>query len=139
MTWNENYIPQLERTVGQRVQAAGFHLISAIRRNISIPSRTVSFKDNKNGKRVKVLGARGSSRSRPGQFPHKDFGRLRMSIAQDFDGKTSTRVGTNVDYGRFLEFGTARMAARPWLRRSLMEERQKIEDIIRYGGAVDIR
>src|SRR5690606_25478388 len=31
------------------------------------------------------------------------------------------RVGTNVPYGRFLEYGTRTMAARPWLRPGLRE------------------
>jgi HK97 gp10 family phage protein len=142
MQWNDNYIKEVERTVSQRVQAAGYFLVSRIRENISIPSRTVSFKQisrGKNkGKTKKVLGARGSNRSKPGQFPHKDFGRLRMSIAQDHRGLI-TRVGTNVPYGKFLELGTAKMAARPFLRRTLAEERQKIEDMIRFGPSTDIR
>jgi HK97 gp10 family phage protein len=141
MQWNEGYIAEVERSVSQRVKAAGYFLVSRIRENISIPSRTVTFRDITKGKnkggRKKVLGARGSSRSKPGQFPHKDFGRLRQSIAQDHQGLI-TRVGTNVPYGKFLELGTAKMAARPFLRRTLAEERQKIEDMIRFGPG-DIR
>lgn len=144
MIWNgDNYIREVERTVGQRVQSAGYHLISRIRENISIPSRTVSFKETASGKNKgkvkKVLGARGSSRSKPGEFPHKDFGLLRQSIAQDFDGKTTTRVGTALSYGKFLEFGTSRMRPRPWLRRTLAEEKQNIVDIITHGQTVDVK
>ena len=38
-----------------------------------------------------------------------------MSIETASDGLTAT-VGTDLDYGTFLELGTQRMAARPWLR-----------------------
>ena len=136
MTWNDSYIREMERTIGQRVQAAGYHLVSAIRRNISIPSRTVTMgtvtKGKNKGAPKKILGPRGSNRSKPGQFPHKDFGRLRSSIAQDYNAATlTTRVGTTVPYGKYLELGTQKMRPRPWLRRTLAEERKKIEDIIR--------
>jgi HK97 gp10 family phage protein len=56
--------------------------------------------------------------SAPGDPPATDTGRLRASIRTDLSELTrlSATVGTEVAYGRFLEFGTANMAARPWLR-----------------------
>lgn len=62
----------------------------------------------------------GANPSRPGEPPHVQTGRLRGSVAFEVDGMT-TRIGTNVVYGRHLETGTSRMAARPWLRRMLIE------------------
>lgn len=133
MQWNDSYILEAERTYSQRVEAAGFYLISRIRENISIPSRTVSL-SIKNGKVKKTLGDRGSSRSKPGEFPHKDFGTLRSRIAQDHPSDSLvTRVGTNLAYGKYLEFGTAKMRSRPWLRRTLAEEREPIRQIIEHG------
>lgn len=45
-----------------------------------------------------------------------DTGRLRNSIAVEFmDGGLSARIGTNVEYAPFVEFGTRRMGARPFL------------------------
>ena len=32
--------------------------------------------------------------------------------------KMESKVGTNIIYGAYLEFGTSKMAARPWLERS---------------------
>ena len=36
------------------------------------------------------------------------------------------RIGTNLKYGLYLELGTRRMAARPYLRRALDETRDEI-------------
>lgn len=52
--------------------------------------------------------------SAPGQYPASDTGRLAGSIKAIISGTTAI-VGTNVAYGQMLEFGTSRMAARPWL------------------------
>lgn len=52
--------------------------------------------------------------SAPGAYPATDTGRLVSSIK--FRGaEGSWIVGTNVKYGAYLEFGTSRMDARPWL------------------------
>lgn len=51
-----------------------------------------------------------------------DTGRLRASIAQEIGGDDDglvARVGTNVEYAPYLEFGTSRMSARPFLRPAL--------------------
>lgn len=58
------------------------------------------------------------SPSSPGEPPHVQTGRLRGSVAWEVVGLLG-RVGTNVKYGRWLELGTKRLAARPWLRPSL--------------------
>lgn len=55
--------------------------------------------------------------SAPGQYPASDTGRLasnvefRLPTLENLTGL----VGTNIEYGPHLEFGTSRMAARPWL------------------------
>lgn len=73
----------------------------------------------------------GAERSKPGEPPRKQYGRLRGSVAHEVDeGSLAARVGTNVLYGRWLELGTSRMAARPWLRRALAESRDKVRSIL---------
>ncbi len=57
-------------------------------------------------------------RSIPGEAPKTDRGRLVASIFSKFPsiGKgLIAEVGTNIKYGKLLEFGTVKMAARPWL------------------------
>lgn len=56
-------------------------------------------------------------------------GRLRNSI--DFKVNISSHnivseIGTDVYYSGYVEFGTVRMAARPYLRPALTENKQKI-------------
>lgn len=52
--------------------------------------------------------------SAPGEAPKTDFGILAGSISAVKVGD-DVHVGTDVKYGRYLEFGTSNMAPRPWL------------------------
>lgn len=54
--------------------------------------------------------------SAPGEAPMSDSGHLASFLRwiEGADG-LSTEVGTDDDYGAFLEFGTSEMEARPWL------------------------
>jgi hypothetical protein len=82
----------------------------------------------------------GAARSRPGQPPRKQKGRLQASVASEVGeqgGQPAGRAGTNVPYGRALEGGASAtrdsafgrktkpykwtLLARPWLRRALKE------------------
>ena len=64
--------------------------------------------------------------SAPGQYPASDTGRLVGSIGAEIS-PTSATVGTNVEYGPYLEFGTSRMAARPWLLPSFVKAKIGVE------------
>lgn len=58
--------------------------------------------------------------SLPGQPPNTDTGTLVSSIQFDFKNGIG-RVGTNLKYGAYLEFGTSDMAARPWLQPAFLK------------------
>jgi phage gpG-like protein len=60
--------------------------------------------------------------SAPGQAPATDTGALASSVAR-VDGKLTAAVGTGLEYGKHLEFGTTRMEARPWLIPALERNR----------------
>ena len=64
--------------------------------------------------------------SAPGDAPAVDTGRLRQSIGVQRVGEGHYRVGTNVQYAPLLEFGTRRMAARPFIRPSLEKVRARV-------------
>lgn len=66
--------------------------------------------------------------SAAGEFPMSDTGRLAASVEVEIRSKTFRSVGTNVFYGPHLEFGTAKMAPRPWLTPSF---EQAIEGVVR--------
>jgi phage gpG-like protein len=44
---------------------------------------------------------------------------------------TEARVGTNLFYGPYLEFGTSKMAARPWLLPSFERAKVGVEKELR--------
>lgn len=73
-----------------------------------------------------IQGIRGKPHqaSAPGEPPMSDSGRLASSVRHVPSGLES-EVGTDLEYGGFLEFGTRDIAARPWLMPSLEEGRRK--------------
>lgn len=54
--------------------------------------------------------------SAPGQAPAVDQGQLRQSITALKVEPFRWRVGTNVEYALYLEFGSQRVAPRPFIR-----------------------
>jgi hypothetical protein len=61
--------------------------------------------------------------SKPGQPPAVQTGRLRNSVTHQAAQPATllARAGTNVGYGKLLEFGTSKMEPRPWVRPVLSE------------------
>lgn len=81
--------------------------------------------------------------SAPGEFPKTDTGQLVASLFFRVAGdKLSAVFGTALGYGRYLEYGTSRMAARPWLRPTFRQfqrrarERvaQAVQAVLRSAG-----
>lgn len=71
----------------------------------------------KTGRTYRYRGRRYRA-SAPGQYPANRSGNLRRSVEFNVEGKKFVKVGTDVEYGRFLEDGTRRMARRPFLELS---------------------
>ena len=72
----------------------------------------------------------GKNPSLPGEPPKKVTGELQRSIAWVTESDTSSialQVGTNLEYGRYLELGTSKMVARPYLRATLLERLNRIQ------------
>lgn len=64
--------------------------------------------------------------SKPGDAPNTDTGQLVRSIRMEVDSDLRVFVGTSLEYGKHLEFGTKRMDARPWLNPALDKNRKFI-------------
>ena len=68
--------------------------------------------------------------SSPGEPPAERTGALLRSLRRQRMGLLTYRVGTELDYGRYLEYGTERIEARPWLRSSIFENTRKLTALI---------
>jgi HK97 gp10 family phage protein len=75
--------------------------------------------------------------SKPGEPPHVQTGRLRQSIQPSPARVTGTviegEVSTNVEYAPGLEYGTRKMAARPFMRPALAENEKRLKSILSGG------
>lgn len=92
---------------------------------------TAKLKIQKGGRtgHVYTRGSVSHQASAPGEAPKADRGTLHTSIFFRYAsevGKKIAKVGTNLLYGEWLELGTSKMAARPWLTPSLAGEKEWI-------------
>lgn len=110
----------------------GVEVTNRVRRLLSQPGQ---------GRLYRRPGARGPRSvlhraSLPGEPPAVDTGRLRASYTwrtgEDIRGPY-VEVGTNVEYGPWLEFGTRYMEARPALRPAINSLRSNITFLVREG------
>lgn len=68
--------------------------------------------------------------SAPGDAPNTDTGNLVRNIAFENPRQGLAFVGTSVEYGKHLEFGTRAMDARPWLRPAMDKNQSKLQSNI---------
>lgn len=73
---------------------------------------------------VYTRGGRSHQASAPGEAPAIDIGNLVNSIFSEKSGPGEALVGAHAEYGVYLEFGTSRMAPRPFLRPALEKARE---------------
>ena len=60
-----------------------------------------------------------------------DTGRLRNSITYEVrDDEQAVYIGTNVEYAPYVELGTSRMAARPFLRPAATEHGEEYKGVM---------
>lgn len=78
--------------------------------------------------------------SAPGEAPATDTGRLAQSGRTTYDdGNLTGRVTFSTEYAAGLEFGTQRVAARPFLRPSLSENVAFVQEAVREEIAAELR
>lgn len=118
--YGDQIIAGVEVTYAARLRDVGQLLQDRIISHISIP---IGYEIGPRG------GIRVTERSKPGEHPRTQaplrqlgLGNLVNSIFYALPQPLWLRVGTTLDYGLFLEVGTARMAPRPYLLRTVMEQ-----------------
>lgn len=121
--FGDEYTAKLNTHVEGNMDAAAIHLEWSMRTEVTQAS-----------------SRKGATPSAPGQPPHVDTGHLSRAISWDKPRPLARRIGTGIGkssgeggsqgYAVWLEFGTSKMAARPWLRPPLYAERKNIERLV---------
>jgi HK97 gp10 family phage protein len=109
LTYTDNskqYVELLNDTLEQRLALAGDMLADAIRSKIG--SRAVSS---------------------PGEPPGSRSGRLIASVQPNVN-KLSLTVGVETDYAKYLEAGTSKMDARPFIGVTLTDKSDAVNQIV---------
>lgn len=108
--------------LGKAVMAGGFVLETAVKISMSAASHSGRVYDKHQA-------------SAPGETPAVDTGVLVNSINTQLESSNATeawaQVGTGVEYAEWLEFGTSRMAARPYMRHAFDNNADRIKEVIR--------
>lgn len=115
----DKFVSEMQQKARKNVQRLGHFLV-----------RDIKLSLNKPGPRK---GNKMARASKPGEPPHRRTGRLARSIqaaALNLQNEVLLRIGTNVKYGLWLEFGTKKMAPRPFLRAALERNRKLFEKVM---------
>jgi HK97 gp10 family phage protein len=108
-----------DEILGQSLLAGAFVLEGKLKQG---------FHGAKSG-RIYKRGRKFHTASAPGQTPAIDYGALLSSIASQRSGNSAI-VFTDKAYAPPLEFGTAKMAARPFMRPTLDKHREEIQKTV---------
>ena len=101
--------------------------------SISFTDNSARFISDKNAAVVRALEAIGlQAEGYVKLLTPVDTGRLRNSISHaQYDEKTEA-VGTNVEYAPYVELGTRRMSAQPYLRPGVENHAEEYKAIAEY-------
>lgn len=112
--------------------AASQRMLEAV--NVVRNQALETLSGSRTGRTYKVPGtSRTYTASAPGEPPAQASGELRQSVSTAVVGegkKLIGLVGSDSKHAAPLEFGTRRMAARPWLRISWEKSLDKIKSIL---------
>jgi len=129
LNWTpENLTKPLNEAVAKGLTAGAALLSDTMARNMGSEGGGVVGK-TKTGRNIYKA-------SPPGRFPGIRTGNLRNSItyeaatASHLTSVAGTTVGKADKYGMFLEFGTSKMAARPWALRSFNQNKTRIVSVM---------
>lgn len=84
------------------------------------------------GKALEMIGLQGERHAKEAltQQGAVDTGRLRNSVTHQVISEDSVAIGTNVEYAPYIEFGTYKMDARPYIRPAIEDYMNEYKQII---------
>jgi HK97 gp10 family phage protein len=109
---------EIKQAVSRAVVGTALELQGNIKKSIAQGPASGRTYEKYNPRRTHTASA-------PGQPPMTDTGRLVNSIEFDKIGDLTATVGSKLVYAPYLEYGTSRMAARPFFRPAIEEIRPK--------------
>jgi hypothetical protein len=71
--------------------------------------------------------------SKPGEPPNQDTGVLANNIETVLVEPLRVEVSSNAPYAAALEYGTTKMAARPYMSRAVARKRDEVVSLVRGG------
>jgi HK97 gp10 family phage protein len=78
-----------------------------------------------------AVSGKGHIPSKPGEPPKADTGHLHTNITNEMVGPLKAEVRSHAEYAAALEFGTSKMAERPYMRPATKQAMPKVRDLIR--------
>ena len=127
--YGDEFSKELEKTIGENIEKAAIYFKGKVKEALNVTGNPYRYALGNKGPWYRNLNP-----SSPGEPPHKMLGDLQRSIAHEMtQDKSTAYVGTNVEYGYYLEIGTSKMEARPYLRSTLMKEQATIAKIVATG------
>lgn len=118
----------IKKRLGDNLERAAIHLVNRIKENVNRSQPYTIY-------RGQGISYKGDDPSLPGEYPKKVRGDLQRSIVYEMSAdRQSAKIGTNLDYGAYLELGTQDMAARPFLRSTVATEKDKVNEILAKGA-----
>ncbi len=111
------------QTIPAALQRQAEHLVSKTAYKIEARMKNKIMTGPWSGRLYKIGKDRYHQASAPGEPPATDTGNLVNSIEVEKVRPLTRHVNVHAEYAPYLEYGTARMAARPFLQPSFEEER----------------
>lgn len=88
------------------------------------------IRNSPRGGRVYRRGGKTHTASKPGDPPARDSSDLINRIFHRVDDPQTVRVGSDMMYAGFLEEGTGKMEARPYLEPAIEQEKDRIDNLV---------
>lgn len=86
-----------------------------------------------------AVSGKGHVPSSPGEPPNQDTGVLANNIETVLVEPLKVEVSSNAPYAAALEYGTSKMAERPYMRPAVAKKRKEVTQLVRGAVAAVIR